>query len=256
MVSDAMITGEELAIEFEHRTPKIFELTDNCVASTAGNALVHTELFDAVKEKVEELKSPRITDVVECIKLCFANLRQRDIEERILKPRGFPNLQAFYETQESLIREVALTIQNDIDTYEYGLDVLVGGIDDKGAHIYWVSDPGTSVSFDSIGYHAIGSGDAHAITTLITNDYHEQFQLPRALLLAYQAKKIAERAPGVGSKITNLAIATNKKVKFFTQDEVRELDEVYNRKLRAEQKWNQQQDWDKDLVKLINDLIV
>lgn len=40
MVSDAMITGEQLSIEFEQRTPKISKLTDHCVASTAVDACI------------------------------------------------------------------------------------------------------------------------------------------------------------------------------------------------------------------------
>jgi 20S proteasome alpha/beta subunit len=256
MISDAMITGEELSIEFEHRNPKIIKLANNCVVSTAGNALVHTELFDAVKEELGESVSPEISEVIECIKKCFANLRQRDIEERILKPKGFPDIQAFYGMQGSLVREVALSIQNDIDTYEYGLDVLVGGVDSKGAHIFSVSDPGTSVAFDAIGYNAIGSGETHAITTLIANEYHEQFRLPEALLMAYQAKKIAERAPGVGSKITTIAVVTNKKVRFLTAEETRDLDVVYAKRLEAEEKWKREHDWGEELKKLVKGLAI
>jgi len=120
MVTDAMITGEQLSIEFEHRTPKIAKLTENCIASTAGDALVHTELFDAVRGEVGSLKSPSITDIVSCIKRCFTELRQRDIRERILNPRGFPDIESFYRVQEELVREVALTVHSEIDEYEFG----------------------------------------------------------------------------------------------------------------------------------------
>ena len=255
MVADAMITGQQLSIEFEHRTPKITKLTENCFVSTAGDALAHTELFEAVRDEVDKLRSPKISDIVECIKNCFVGLRQRNIQERILNPRGFPDLKTFYQVQGGLVREVALTIQNEIDTYGFGLNILVGGIDDKGAHIYSVLDPGTSLAFDSIGFHAIGSGYPHAITTLIANDYTQQIELPKALLIIYEAKKIAERAPGVGSKITNLAIVNDTKIKFFTAGEIQELDDVYNRKLKSEEEWSKEKNWEKELEKLIADIL-
>lgn len=254
MVTDAMITGEHLSIEFEHKTPKIIKLADNCAVATAGDALAHTELFEAVRENIDKLKAPMISDIVECIKGCFIELRQREIEERILKPRGFPDIKTFYKVQGALVREVALTIQNAIDKYRYGLNILVGGVDARGAHIYGILDPGTSVAFDSIGYHAIGSGYPHAVTTLIANDYHQKIPLPKALLIAYEAKKIAERAPGVGSKITNVAIVNKKKVKLFSPNEILELDEVHNKKAKAEEEWRQEKDWEKELEKLIKDV--
>jgi len=255
LVTDAMITGEHLSIEFEHKSPKITKLADNCAVATAGDALAHTELFEAVRADIDKLRTPRIFDIVNCIKECFIKLRQEEIDDRILRPRGFPNVQTFYQVQGQLVREVSLTIQNAIDTYGYGLEVLVGGVDDRGAHIHCVLDPGISVAFDAIGYHAVGSGYPHAITTLIANDYHQTLPMPKALLIAYEAKKIAERAPGVGSNITNVAIVNSKKVKLFNPDEVRELDKVYYEKVKAEKEWNQEKSWEKGLEKLIKDMV-
>lgn len=255
MIADSMITGEQLSIEFEQRTPKISKLSDHCVVSTAGNALVHTELFDAVRDEIENLRSPLIKDIVSCIKSCYVELRQRDIRERILSPRGFPTIEYFYQVQNELVREVALTVQSEIDSYEYGLDVLVAGVDSKGAHIFHVLDPGTSFPFDSIGYHAIGSGESHAITTLIANEYHKDFDLPNALLLAYRAKKVAERAPGVGSKITNIAIVHGNNVKLLTSEEVQQLDKIYLRRAEIEGKWKQEQSLGKDLKTLVQGLV-
>jgi 20S proteasome alpha/beta subunit len=149
------------------------------------------------------------------------------------------------------VREVALTLQNAIDQYEFGLNVLVGGVDDSGAHIYNIVDPGTSVAFDAIGYHAIGSGYPHAVTTLITNDYDQDIPSAKALLITYEAKKIAERAPGVGANITSVAIINNKEAKLFNPSEVQELDKVYNEKRKADFEWSQKRDWSKELKKLI-----
>jgi 20S proteasome alpha/beta subunit len=254
VMSDAMITGEHLSIEFEHKRPKITILANNCAVATAGDALAHTELFEAVKEEIDKLKKPKITEVVKCIKNCFVELRQRQIKERILNPRGIRRIEDFYQMQQTLAREVILTLQNTIDKYEFGLDVLVGGVDTNGAHIHSVIDPGTSVSFDSIGYHAIGSGYPHAVTSLIANDFNQDIPLTKALLITYEAKKIAERAPGVGANITNVAIISSKKAKLFNSNEVQEIDKVYKEKLKNELEWKREKEWEKELEKLTRNL--
>ena len=92
---------------------------------------------------------------------------------------------------------------------EEGLIVLIGGVDSR-AHLHVVGNPGSSVCFDSIGYSAIGSGMPHALITFISKGYYDVLPLNEALLIAYEAKKISEKAPGVG-RITYINIISSKK---------------------------------------------
>lgn len=248
LMSDAMITGQHLSIEFEHKRPKIIPLAANCAAATAGDALAYTELFEAVGGDIDKLREPKISKVVQCIVDCFADLRLRKIHEQFIKRRGIPNIETFYRMQQSLMPDVALSVQNDIEQYGLNLEVLVAGVD-YGAHIYNVLDPGTSVAYDAIGYHAVGSGAPHAVTTLIANDYNQDIDLTKALLITYEAKKIAERAPGVGSR-TNVAIINSNGVKMFDPDEIQALDEIYKKKAEAELAWRQETDWETGLEDL------
>lgn len=250
LMSDTMITEDgHLSIEFEHKRPKIIKLADNCAVATAGDALVHTELFEAVSTDVDKLKEPKISGIVENIVNCFADLRLRKIQEQFIKRRGIPDIETFYRMQQSMMPDIALMVQNDIDGYGVDLDVLVAGVDATGAHIHYVGDPGTSMTWDSIGYHAVGSGTPHAVTTLIVNDYNQGIPLNKALLITYEAKKIAERAPGVGSN-TDVAIINNDGVKMFNSSEIQTLDEVYKKKAEAELAWKQEQDWENGLEEL------
>jgi len=61
---------------------------------------------------------------------------------------------------------------------------------------------------------AIGTGDTHAISTLIYNEYTQKVSLNRALYLVYESKKAAERAPGVGEaqKSSGYIQATRKEI--------------------------------------------
>jgi 20S proteasome alpha/beta subunit len=105
-----------------------------------------------------------------------------------------------------------LTIQSQLDSYDYGLEILIGGVDSEVAHIYSIDAPGTSKCFDAIGFHAIGSGLPHAINTFIAKDYNQSFPLREALLIIYEAKKISEKAPGVGENITDISVISNKRI--------------------------------------------
>ena len=229
MASDAMITSEHLSIEFEHTASKLERLSSNCVVATAGDALAYTELFNLAIREIDRLKSPSIEDLVAKVKECYKSIRKRQLIERILEPRGFESLEKYYEAQRMLHPDVALSIMSQIDSYDYDLQLLLGGVDKTGAHLYSIFNPGTSVNFDAIGYHAIGSGLPHAIATLIARDYNQTYSLAKAVFAVYDAKKISEKSPGVGSKITNMAIVSHENIIEFSSEEINEINTVWEK---------------------------
>lgn len=237
LATDSMLTNEALSIEFEHPTKKMTRLSDSCIALTAGDALAHTELFDIVREEIIKLKAPSAPEIVGKIKECYQRIRKREIKEKILNPRGFSDFEDFYKAQQVLNPDIVMTIQNQIDSYDYGLEILVAGRSGNTAHIYGISDPGTSKCFDAIGFHAIGSGQPHAINTLIARGCHQDTSLQEALLIVYEAKKIAEKAPGVGANITDICIMTPKGIIEFPRNKIDQLHEIYERWLRRESNW-------------------
>ena len=81
VASDSMITNRALSIEFEHLTKKMTELSDSCVALTAGDALTHTELFTSVQDEIKKLKSPTLKNIISKIKECYQEIRRREITE-------------------------------------------------------------------------------------------------------------------------------------------------------------------------------
>jgi len=237
LATDSMVTNEGLSIQFEHPTRKMTHLSDSCVALTAGDALAHTELFDLVQTKIAALKAPSIVEIVSEIKGCYQSLREQEMKERILIPRGFDGFKQFYEAQRILIPELVFGIQKQIDDYDYGLDIIVAGICAGTAHIYGISNPGTSKCFDALGFHAIGSGLPHAINTVIARGCHEATSLEEALLIVYEAKKTAEKAPGIGARITNICILTPQKLMEFPRNKLEKLHELYEAWVRKESNW-------------------
>jgi len=237
LASDTMLTNEWLSIEFEHPTRKMTRLSDSCIALTAGDALAYTELFNEVQKEITKLKAPSVLEIVNKIKECYQHIRKREIEERILNPRGFNDLKDFYEIQRGLVQDVALTIQSQIDRYDYGLEILTAGISGNTAQIYGISDPGTSKCFDAMGFHAIGSGLPNAINTLIARGFHHGIPLEEGLLIVYEAKKMAEKAPGVGGSLTDISNMKAHGLIEFPRDRFEELHKIYDKWIRREPSW-------------------
>lgn len=235
--ADRMLTSDALSIQFEHPSKKASLLSDSCIALTAGDALAHTELFNEVQGEIAKLRSPSVSEVVTKIKECYQRIRAREIGERILLPRGIQDLSEFLQIQTGLVTDIAFAIQNQIDTYNYGLHIMVGGVSEGVAHIYGISDPGTSQCFDAIGFHAIGSGMPHAMTTLIGRGCNQEFSLEEGLLVVYEAKKMAEKAPGVGSNVTDTYIVDTTGIYEFPQDKYEELHRIYEQWISREPTW-------------------
>lgn len=237
LATDSMVTNEGLSIQFEHPTKKMTILSNSYIALTAGDALAHTELFNIVQGEVTKLKSPSVIEIVEKIKENYQCIRRREIEEKILIPRGFDSFRDYYRAQSALVTDVALSIQSQIDRYDYGLQILVCGISENKAHIYGISDPGTSKCFDAIGFHAIGSGLPHAVNTIIARGCCQAIALKETILIVYEAKKMAEKAPGVGSNITDICIMNIQGVFEFPRERVGDLDKIYKKWVVKEATW-------------------
>ncbi len=237
LASDSMLTNAALSIQFEHPTKKMTRLAESSVALTAGDALAHTELFDMVQVEIAGLKAPTVIAMVDKIKTCYQFIREREIAETILIPRGFRSFADFYRGHSILNPEIVFMIQSEIDRYDYGLHILVAGMSEGIAHIYGISDPGASNCFDAIGFNAIGSGLPHAINTLIARGCNQGVSLEECLLIVYEAKKMAEKAPGVGANITDICIMNPQGIADFPRDKVELLDEVYGKWVRREPNW-------------------
>lgn len=224
-IADRMITAGDTEFEQEAFS-KIEKLTQNCVAVTAGSALAHTELFRITKARFSGTPAPPIYDIVQSIKESYVKLRTMRAEERYFKPLGL-TIPYFLQNQRTLDSTLVLRLSRQLEEASYGLMLVVAGVDIGGAHIHCIMDPGTSECFDAIGYCSIGSGERHADSALITNDYNVSLSLKKALYLVYEAKKKAELAPGVGRAYTDINIITPSGIKDVSADQIVALGKEY-----------------------------
>ncbi len=113
--------------------------------------------------------------------------------------------------------------------YDCGVSFVIAGTDPDAGHIYGLRHPGEVDCYDSLGYHAIGIGAMHVLSTLIANGYTSALDSRWATYLVYEAKKNAESAPGVGS-MTDIGVIDDKGLSLLADDDVGVLDSIYKQR--------------------------
>lgn len=233
MCSDRMITTEKYAIKFEHEIPKIEEINGNCAAVSAGDSLSSQEVLENGKEFLEESESPSVEEIVGAVKIAYAMARTREISERVLGL--WPAIGECEPDEEDLGPPDGVFEEMTKEVLEYDLivELLIGGVDESGGHIHLVANPGSSACFDPLGFHAIGMGEPHAVATLVSSGYNSTFSLKQSIFLVFLAKKVAEKAPGVG-KQTDLCYIDKKGIHFLDDKQMEYLENLVQEKEEAE----------------------
>jgi len=237
LAADRAVTSS-LSIEFEHPGKKMTLLSKGCYALTSGDALAYTELFEEVRDEIAMQKSPSMK-VLSKIKSCYQRRRRDAIAENYLIPRGFEDFNDYYKAQKQLFPEMIMAIQNQIDNYNFQLEILLAGVSNGTAHIYHIGDPGVSRCWDVLGYHAIGSGLPHAFYTFISRNCNQDMPLEEVLLITYEAKKMAEKAPGVGSNATDMCVMDSSGVYLIQNEQIKELEPVYSKWAKMDPAWKE-----------------
>lgn len=95
--------------------------------------------------------------------------------------------------------------------------------------------------FYSIGFHVIGTGVPHAINALVSRGCNQETTLEEAILMVYEAKKMAERAPGVGSNITDMCLLTIENIYQFSRDMIDDkIGSIYEKwRFGSDQTWKE-----------------
>ncbi len=227
VASDRVITATYPPVEFECGTPKIELICPTCLVLTAGDALAHADICRAVRGAVGSLSHPRTPVITEQVRMAYVSERRKVINQRILEPRGW-TFEDFYEKYaRTLPSELVLTIDREIANYDYGLSIMVAGVDPDGGHIYGIRHPGEVDCYDALGYHAIGVGAMHAVSSLIANGYDPTIDMKLATYLVYEAKKNAENAPGVG-RHTDMSIIQDSNYQDLNNAHLSLFDSIYD----------------------------
>ena len=234
VASDRMVTINIPSTEFEQGTSKTIPITDNCVAATAGSALAYTSIHREAQIEILRENTKQISRIGEITRLAYVKMRTQKLEQDILAKIGL-TLQQFYQLNRSLAPEIIANAVQAMSDYPYNLSIVIAGVDSSSSHIYRIDNPGRIETFDSIGHCAVGSGELHALSTFVANDYTPDLDLDHVVALTYEAKKRSEKAQGVGQK-TDLCIICQDGTIKLTQEQIAKLDEIYKKREQEEKK--------------------
>ncbi len=230
-VADRMVSVDYLSLQFEQHTRKVDLISQKFAVLTAGDALGHTEIIRGASLEISQLSQPSVFDVASSVEAHFIRCRQRLAENTVLRRVGL-DYTTFLEHQRSLSTELVSALMSEYQGVTLGVELLIAGVDGTGAHLYMTFDPGITECFDSIGYAAIGSGLPHAESFLAEADYSPSIPVNKAIWLGYVAKRRSERAPGVGSRYTDvLVIDAEQGTRFLDEPALQKLDAIYQQYL-------------------------
>ena len=214
-------------MEFEHTVPKMDRPSDTSVVMVAGDTLVGTRMANDVCQQLRG-SSPRIADIAAAMALQYTTARSQIAEQFFLIPRGL-NWSAFYQNHAGFNPNITAMIDKSLADFNLGVELLVAGVDDQGAHIYYVGNPGQlDRQNDVIGYASIGSGGIHAVQSMVGFRHSPTDQLKETVFRVYASKRRAEAGVGVGIE-TDMAVITPTAVSWLSPESLGQLGEVYAR---------------------------
>lgn len=227
VASDRMITSSYPPIEFEHTASKLFSLTTTCIVMNSGDALKPIEILPKAEININQHKeTPPVETIVSIVKRCYQADRISRAEELFLKPRTIDSKTFYSQGTNIFPRDMFGFIDDQFTKFQYGLDLLIAGIDQTGAHIYTINNPGISSCYDTLGFNAIGVGQLHAVQTFTAQKYRVDCSLTDAMNAVYAAKRAAETAPGVGHQ-TDMMVIVGGSTQEVAQSDLKVLEDIH-----------------------------
>ncbi len=226
--ADRLITSGGF-MEFEHPGSKMVEISDKAMVMVAGNANDGMRLVKEAAADLEDVDGDGISipDIAEDLGRRFAEARLKRAEQGALVARGL-NLETYLERQAGLHPQVVMLVDNALTNWDLGVELLLGGVDDQGAHIHSNHNPGGgNQDHTAIGWGVIGSGAVHVLPSMAGFEHSPDAGYGQTLFRVYASKRRAEAAPGVGAE-TEIAVISRGEIKRLSSEELEELGSIYD----------------------------
>jgi hypothetical protein len=224
VAADRMVTLGGF-IEWEHAVPKMTPASSYSITMVAGETLVGTKLARDVAAEFGG-GEPLLADVARALAVKYEAARRERLEQQLLIPRGL-NFPTYYGSHQQLNPNIVAMLDQQMQQFNLGVELLLAGVDASGAHIYSVANPGPPENLhDPIGYAAVGSGTIHALQAFIGFGHSAASEYHVTVFRAYAAKRRAEVAPGVGLD-TDMAVISTAGIHWLSEEELGQLHEIY-----------------------------
>lgn len=209
IASDRMVTFGGLT-EFEHDNGKITDMGPLAACLMAGDALRGSTLTRAVAGACAGTMA--VPQIAELVAERYVADRLKAVEAEFLRVRGL-TMDTFLQGHQQLLGPIVGGIDQQIAAYDFGLQILVAGVDDEGGHVFQIGNPGgTAQDLRPIGSGAIGSGSLHAIQSMISFRHSPRRGLNETIFRVFASKRAAEVAPGVGRDTDVVVITSEGKI--------------------------------------------
>ncbi len=223
-VSDRMISSGDMTLTFEPDRGKAIRIAPKALVLTSGT-MHEPDLVDDAKQRCRG--KDQLREIAQVLKEQYQEIRRTRIEDEILKPfAGIGSFNEYHQKQAGLHEGLVFDINNRIQNYEVGLTLILAGVDGRG-HVIVVSDPGIWTSWDAVGHAFSGMGNRHVDSVFAWYRYTQAFKLNEALYIAYEAKRRAEAAGGVG-KATDAHVIDRDGIYTLKPTAISELEGIYD----------------------------
>jgi hypothetical protein len=230
-VSDRMVSTGDMTLTFEQPRAKAELIGPRAIVLSAGT--VHEP--DLTREaRVRARGKDGILEIAEVLKDVFQEIREKHIVDEVLRPKtGIKSFAEWHAKQKSIHDMILMNVSEEISHYTLGLSLILAGVDVEG-HLIMIVDPGTYRSYDNLSYCCLGMGGRHADNVFAWYRYSRLFPLNDAVYIAFEAKKRAEMAGGVG-QATDILIIDSDGINEVKPDTVNALEGIYHdREAKAE----------------------
>lgn len=200
-VSDLLLS---VGFTSSESTIKVRRLAKGWTIMFAGRDVSHApSVIHTAGIKLEGQDKTGAFQAATAIAESYQLVRRVQLENKFLGTYGM-NMKEFLSQGRKIFPESHyLNLIYEMERYDLGCQFLVAGFgsdEAKFPSFFTVSNPGEFSPLDDIGYGAIGSGDANAISYLARRNQDEYQSCERSLYTAIAAKHLAEKAEGVGKQ--------------------------------------------------------
>lgn len=223
VATDRMVTAGDF-LEFEHSGSKMVQLTEKAAVMVAGSTLDGMRL---VKEAAAEELPEQISAIAVALGQRYGAARMWRAQQAVLSPHGL-SLDSFHGMHRGLNEQVVMLLENQLSQFNLGVELLLAGVDESGAHIHTNGNPGGGdTNHDPIGWAAIGIGAPHVLSTMAGYVHSANADYKQTLFRVYAAKRGAEVAPGVGRE-TEMAVIDADGLKRLSNDDLDRLALIFD----------------------------
>lgn len=225
-VSDRMVTTGDMTVSWEQPLQKFNTVSEKAVVLTAGT--VHKP--DLLRKASNRTKGrEEILDIANILKECYQDARKQEIIDNVLIPiGGIKTFEEWHQKQSNLHFNIVEEIQKGIKFYNIHCRWLLAGVDTEG-HLIDITNPGIFHSWDNMSFCCIGMGERHADNVFAWYKYSRDFPLNESIYIAFEAKKRAELAGGVGES-SDILVIKEEGISLVTDKTKEILEEIYNAK--------------------------